>query len=124
MLTYHSHEANGVLVLTAEEMGETGGERPASLREWLYKAIEAHPDGRCVIDFSALNYLTSGDIGFLLTLTRRIAARKGKVVLLGVDPYVQDVLGTMRLLPLFTIVATFAEALERLAAPAPPAPTP
>lgn len=117
MLSYRPQNANGVLVLTAEESDATEGDQPASRREALYQAIEAHPDSRFAIDLGALNYLTSSDIGLLITLKRRIESRKGRLVLFGVDPYIQDILRTMHLHQLFEIVPTFADALKRASSP-------
>jgi anti-sigma B factor antagonist len=117
MLSYRSQNANGMLLLTAEESGTPDGERPASQREWLYQTIESHPGERFAIDLGALHYLTSGDIGFLITLKRRIDGRKGQLVLFGVDPYVLDILRGMRLHSLFVIVPTFADALNRFDVP-------
>jgi anti-sigma B factor antagonist len=112
MLSYWSQNANGVLLLTVEESGAPVGDRPAFEREWLYQTIEAHPNERFAIDLAALNYLTSGEIGFLITLKRRIDARKGRLILFGVDPYVFDILRGMRLHLYFEIVPTFADVLN------------
>jgi len=101
MLSYSAHEANGVLVFTVEE-GDPD-EVFASQREWLYKTVETREDPRFVIDLSSLNYLASSDIGLLITLKRRIDTRKGKVALVNVDPFIVDVLKTMRIDKLFSI---------------------
>ena len=101
MLSYSAHEANGVLVFTVEE-GDPD-EVFTAQREWLYKTIETRDDPRFVIDLSSLNYLASSDIGLLITLKRRIDTRKGKVALVNVDPFIIDVLKTMRIDTLFSI---------------------
>jgi anti-sigma B factor antagonist len=116
MLTCQTYETNGVLVLAMEDNGVTRDDRQSSLRETLYRAIESHNDSRYAIDLSAINYMASSDIGFLITLKRRIDSRKGKLVLFEVDPYIVDALKTMKLHQFFTIVASRAEALSRLAA--------
>jgi anti-sigma B factor antagonist len=117
MLSYRAQNANGVLLLTVEESGAQEGDRPGFERERLYQTIEAHPNERFAIDLGTLNYLTSGEIGFLITLKRRIDSRKGRLVLFRVDPYVLDILRGMRLHTLFEIVPTFADVLNRLDAP-------
>jgi anti-sigma B factor antagonist len=101
MLSYSSHEANGVLVFTVEE--GAADEVYTTQREWLYKTIESREVPWFVIDLSALNYLASSDIGLLITLKRRIDTRKGKVALVNVDPFIVDVLKTMRIDKLFSI---------------------
>jgi anti-sigma B factor antagonist len=101
MLNYCSHEADGVLVFTVEE-ADAEQQYNTSQREWLYKTIESREDPRFVIDLGALNYLASSDIGLLITVKRRIDARKGKVVIVNVDPFIMDVLKTMRIDKLFS----------------------
>src|SRR3954469_17015831 len=92
MLNYSGHEADGVLVLTVED--GTFGEANTTHREWLYKTIESREDPRFAIDLGAIAYMASSDIGLLITLKRRIDARKGKVVLCNVDPFIFDVFRT------------------------------
>ena len=102
MLNYCSHEAGGLLIFTVEE-ADAANQYNTTQREWLYKTIESREDPRFVIDLGALNYLASSDIGLLITVKRRIDARKGKVVLVNVDPFILDVLKTMRIDKLFNI---------------------
>src|SRR5690349_11498427 len=114
MLTYISHESSGVLILTAEKCAE--GEAPLSQREWLYKTIESREDPRFAIDLGEIDYMSSSEIGFLITLKRRIDARKGKVVLFGVDSFIFDLFRTMRLDKLFLFADDLSGALARLSA--------
>jgi anti-sigma B factor antagonist len=110
MLSYSSHDADGVIVLSVEE-AEPGG-WVMTQREWLYKTIAECPDPRFVIDMRAIQYMASSDIGVLLTLKRRIDARKGKVAIANVDPFIRDLLRTMGLDKLFTITPDVADALR------------
>jgi anti-sigma B factor antagonist len=112
MLSFSSHEAGGVLILSAEP-GVEGDGQP-SQREWLYKTIESRPDPRFAIDLGAIDYISSSEIGFLITLRRRIDSRKGKVVLYGVDGFILDILRTMRLDKLFLIADDLPGALALL----------
>ena len=116
MLTCQTYELSGVLIIALEDKGDAHGDRQSSLREMLYRAIESHSESRFALDLSAVNYMASSDIGFLITLKRRIEGRKGKLVLFEVDPYVVDALRTMKLLAFFTIAETRADALVQLAA--------
>jgi anti-sigma B factor antagonist len=109
MLNFSSHDADGVLVFTVEE-GEIG-EHSTTQREWLYKTIESREDPRFIIDLDAVSYMASADIGLLITLKRRIDLRKGKVALVHVDPFIYDVLRTMRIDTLFTIAQSMSEAI-------------
>lgn len=112
MLSYSSHEASGVLVLTAEKSEE--GEGQSTQREWLYRTIETRDDPRFAINLGEIEYMSSSEIGFLITLRRRIDVRKGKVVLFQVDSFILDILRTMRLDKLFLIADDLNSALAKL----------
>ena len=112
MLSYSSHESGGVLVFNAEKAADTDGH--PSEREWLYKSIETRDDPRFAINLGEIEYMSSSEIGFLITLRRRIDARKGKVVLFGVDGFILDILRTMRLDKLFLIADDLDGALAKL----------
>jgi anti-sigma B factor antagonist len=114
MLTYHSHESGGVLVLTAEKSAEGDGQ--PSQREWLYKTIESREDPRFAIDMGEIEYMSSAEIGFLITLRRRVDGRKGKVVLFRLDGFILDILRTMRLDQFFLIADDLEDALAKLSA--------
>ena len=101
MLSYYGHEVDGVLVFTVEDAGLTDG--LMTQREWLYTTIETREDPRFIVDLGAIEYMASSDIGMLITLKRRIDARKGKVAIVNVDPFIFDVLRMMRIDKLFTI---------------------
>jgi anti-sigma B factor antagonist len=116
MLTCQTYDENGVLVITLDDDGPAVEDRQASLRETLYRSIEGHAGGRFALDLGAVHYMASSDIGFLITLRRRIETRQGKLVVFAVDPYVVDTLRMMKLLPFFTIAETRADALGQLAA--------
>ena len=112
MLSYSGHEAGGVLVLTVEE--NPTGEAVMAQREWLYKTLEGREDPRFVIDLGAIQYLQSSDIGVLVTIKRRVDARKGKVVLANVDPFIRDIFQTMRIDKLFSVADDTSAAIKML----------
>ena len=82
--------------------------------DWLYKMLEARHDGRFAIDLSDVNYLQSSEIGFLMTIKRRIDRRQGKVVMFGVGAYLHDIFRTMNLTKIIDIVEDQAAALAKL----------
>jgi anti-sigma B factor antagonist len=112
MLTLTSREMNDVLVFMAEQALEE--DDTTSQREWLYKTIESRQDGRFAVDLGEIDYLSSAEIGFLITLKRRIDARKGKLVLFQVDPFIVDIFRTMRLDKLFVFAGDLDEAVAKL----------
>jgi anti-sigma B factor antagonist len=114
MLSYSGHEADGVMVLTVEE--NPTGENSMAQREWLYKTIESREDPRFVIDLGSIQYMQSTDIGVLVTIKRRVDVRKGKIVLTHVDPFIADILRTMRIDKLFPMAADLSAAVKMLTA--------
>ena len=86
-------------------------DRQAKERQALYETIQTRPDGRFAIDLGKVDYMSSADVGFLITVRRRADLRKGKLVLFDVNSYIQDSLRTMKLLPLFPIAEDLTGAL-------------
>src|SRR5262245_36798739 len=97
MLAFKTREVGGVLVLAFEATEDLVANWQTTERDWLYKLIESHPSARFAVDLSGVNYLASAEIGFLVSLKRRIDRRHGKVVLFGVGPYVLEVFQAMNL---------------------------
>ena len=85
-------------------------------RDWLYKLVESHKDPRFAIDLSDVNYLASSEIGFLVTLKRRIDRRQGKVVIFGVGPYILEIFQTMNLVRILDIVENLGAAARQAGA--------
>lgn len=119
MLSFETTESGGALIVAFEDKEDSIENRQAADRQALYMSIESQSDPRFAFDLGGVRYLTSSDIGFLITLRRRIAARKGKVILFSVDPYLVDVLHTMKLHSLFEFAENRREALARLSATTP-----
>ncbi len=118
MLNCSMHEVGGVLVISLEEGGEGPDDRGASYRESLYKLVQTREDGRFAVDLGKLEFMSSADFGFMISLRKRIGMRNGQLVLFDVDPFIRDTLATMKLISLFTIAEDLTEALTHLPAPA------
>jgi anti-sigma B factor antagonist len=118
MLKFTTREAGGVLVAIFEAADDTETDWQSTKRDWLYSLIESRQDPRFAIDLSEISYLASSEIGFLVTLKRRIDRRQGRVVLFGASPYILELFDTMNLTRKLEIVPNLPSALEKLAAPA------
>jgi anti-sigma B factor antagonist len=116
MLSFTTHEVKGVLVIAFEASEEAAMDWQMGQRDWLYKLIESHPGSRFAIDLTDVHYLASSEIGFLVTLKRRIDRRQGKVVMFGASQYLFDLFGTMNLTRFFDIVESLPGALSKLEA--------
>jgi anti-sigma B factor antagonist len=116
MLKFTTHEAAGVLIIVFEETDLSTGDWQSTERDVLYKMLESRQDGRFAIDLSEVNYLASSEIGFLMTIKRRIDRRQGKVVMFGVGAYIFDIFRTMNLTKIIDIVENQTAALGKLSA--------
>lgn len=115
MLTFDSYESGGVLILTVEDSGYNAPtDRQASNREWLYHTVQTRDLPHFAVDLGSVSYLSSADFGVLISLKRRIDARKGKLVLFQVNSFVVDTLNTMRLASFFPITEDLQAALALL----------
>src|SRR5689334_2875371 len=99
MLNWTTRDAGGVLVITLEPSPSVTDDRQSGERQKLYETIQTRPDGRFAIDLGRVDYMSSADLGFIITVRRRADIRKGKLVLFDVNSYIQDSLRTMKLLP-------------------------
>src|SRR5271168_4207896 len=116
MLKFTTQDMSGVLVLVFEATDDIALDWQSTQRDWLYKLIESHSDSRFAIDLSDVNYLASSEIGFLVTIKRRIDRRGGKVVFFGLGPYILEIFQTMNLVRLLDIVDTRSAAVVKLGA--------
>jgi anti-sigma B factor antagonist len=114
MLKFTTQELNGVLVVEFEATDDAAHDWQSTQRDWLYKLVESHPDSRFALDLSEVNYLASSEIGFLVTLKRRIDRRQGRVVIFGAGPYIMDLFQTMNLVKILDLVDTLPSALAKL----------
>jgi anti-anti-sigma factor len=86
------------------------------LVETSFTATIAAANKSAVLDMTGLQFLSSLGIRLLLSVTRVVARRGGKLVLFGVQPMVAEVLEAMALGEILPVVDTEAEAMARLAA--------
>jgi anti-sigma B factor antagonist len=114
MLKFTTEEASGVLVIVFEATDLVAADWQSTERDWLYKLIESRADGRFAIDLSEINYLQSSEIGFLMTLKRRIDRRQGKFVMFGVSAYIHEIFRTMNLTKIIDIVEDLPAAVAKM----------
>ena len=119
MLKFTTKEVGSVLVIAFEPTDDQATDWQSTQRDWLYKLLESQKDPRFAIDLSDVNYLASSEIGFLVTIKRRIDRRGGRVVFFGLGPYIIEIFQTMNLVKVLDIVDNLAAAMAKLDAPAP-----
>jgi anti-sigma B factor antagonist len=101
-------EDNGVLTVRLE--GSLDGKTAPEAREQLQGLLAAN--SKLILDLSKVDYLSSAGLRLLLVLYRELAARKGKLVLLGVSEDIRTVMSHTGFLSFFTVVASAAEAVR------------
>ena len=114
MLNFTTTEAGGVMIVAFEAGEDESLDWQFSRRDWLYQTIESRDDGRFALDLTDIDYLASSEIGFLVTLKRRVDRRQGRLVLFGVAPYVLDIFRTMNLQKILSVADTRGAALALL----------
>ncbi|WP_313073695.1 STAS domain-containing protein [Melaminivora sp.] len=66
-----------------------------------------------VLDFSALDYISSAGLRVVLVLAKRLKAEGGQLVLCGMQPHVREVFDISGFLAILNVEPTRAEALAR-----------
>jgi anti-anti-sigma factor len=118
----------GVLVLAVTRKSIEGDEVADALRQELLDAVERGGSGKVAIDLSQVRYLSSIAFWPLLSLRRRLQDQGGRLIICGLTATVADIFETTRMISStgsadapFEVAADRAEAVVRLAGPAPDA---
>ena len=73
------------------------------------------PDVRqLVLDFAALDYISSAGLRLVLVLAKRLKQERGRLVLCAMQPHVHEVFDISGFLAILDVQATRQEALARL----------
>lgn len=110
--TIISQQVAGVLVITIRESRISEGSVIESLRQEIEQAITGQSNQRVVLDFSAVELMSSETLGLLIGLYRDLAESGGRIVLCGVREPIQKVLAVTRLDQLFRIAPNIEAALR------------
>jgi anti-sigma B factor antagonist len=84
--------------------------------ETQFTAVLANTGRHAVLDMRRLDFLSSLGIRLLISVTRVITRRGGRVVAFGAQPMVAEVLDAMALDDILPLVGSETEAMARLAA--------
>jgi anti-sigma B factor antagonist len=101
---------DGIGVVRIE--GSIDGKTAPVAREKIQPAIESKLN--VLLDMTAVNYLSSAGLRFLLLVHREIGTQGNKVVLVGVSDDIAQVMSHTGFLPFFTLVPSEAEAFPAL----------
>lgn len=73
--------------------------------------VEARESPNILIDFAAVDHLSSAALGMLINVNSRVKAKNGKLRLANIKPSIRDVFVITKLDKLFKILGTRDEAL-------------
>ena len=93
--------------------GSIDSKTAPTIREDLLASLASAKD--IVINMTEVDYLSSAGLRLLLLAYRDIAAKNGKVLLVGVSEEVQGVMSNTGFIKFFVLAATESEALSALA---------
>ena len=82
--------------------------------ERLSELADSESEPRLVLDFGAVEHLSSAALGMLITLNRQVVDRQGRLVLANIHPQIYEVFKITRLNKLFQIEAKVEDAVKAL----------
>ena len=98
-----AREVGGVLVLALDDQASVNDGQSDLYRKSIYDRIAERPTPRVAVDLGAIEFLSSSGVAFLIGLRRRVAGQGGELALFGLHPDVVDLLGMMKIGPLFKV---------------------
>ena len=81
------------------------------LGQEMFRLVETDNRNKLLLNFSAVDFLSSAALGKLITLDKKIKARGGKLKLSNIRPEIYEVFAITKLNRLFDIKADEADAL-------------
>lgn len=75
----------------------------AQISEHLFALVEGEGCRKLLVDFSAVEYLSSAALGALITLDKKLKAATGRMRFCGMDPKIHQVFAVTRLDKIFDI---------------------
>jgi anti-sigma B factor antagonist len=99
--------------IIATVVGEIDGKSAPQVQAELLAALQS--GSRLLVDMSGVVYLSSAGLRMLLLLYRQVAAKKGRVVLVGVSEEIRDTMAMTGFINFFTLAETREAGLAALA---------
>jgi len=98
--------------IIATVSGEIDGKTAPRVQSELLAALEN--GNLLLVDMKAVTYLSSAGLRMLLLLYRQVAAKKGRVVLVGVSEEIRDTMSMTGFINFFTLAETQEAGLSAL----------
>lgn len=101
-------ENNGITILTCE--GRLDSNTSEAFEQQVMDKIDAGSK-KLVIDFSALDYISSAGLRVLLMAAKRLRTEDGKFALCGLKEHIREVFEISGFLPILTVVTASDDAI-------------
>ena len=109
---YTTHEAEGITLVTFQQSHILDAMMIERMATSLKELIDASEDGKFVLDFARVTYLSSSALGMLIGLQRRIVQGKASLKLGGIHDDIMEVFRITKLDTVFDIYKDGHAALE------------
>ena len=106
------NQIQGVVVVNFRDASILDGTAVEAIGKDLYGLVEQQAQRKLVLDFTPVRFLSSSMIGVLLSLHKKSAAIKGKVVICGLRAELHKVFKIMKLESILTFAPDERKALE------------
>ena len=106
-------EISGVTVVKLLETKILDEANIEALGQELFALVDKDGRRRMILEFSVVEYLSSAALGKLITLHKKVAAAKGKMVLCSIQKDILDVFKITQLDRILTICADLDAALSK-----------
>ncbi len=106
-------EISGVTVARLLEKKILDEANIEALGQELFSLVDKDGRKKIVLDFSLVEYLSSAALGKLITMHKKMATAKGKLVLCSIQKDIMDVFKITQLNKILTLCADLDEALTK-----------
>ncbi len=103
-----------IALVTLKREQLTDDENLEQLDQELNQVLGEEAGRKMICDLSTVKYLTSSAIGKLISLHRKSIRIGSRIVLCGLQPTVEEILGTSHLLKYFSIASDVENAISEL----------
>jgi anti-sigma B factor antagonist len=105
-------DVNGIAVVNFIDKKILDEQNIQAIGDDLFKLVDELGNRKILLNFSNVEFLSSAALGKLITMNRKVATAKGKLILCGISKDIREVFEITKLDKLFSIVADEATAMQ------------
>ena len=114
------HTMWDVTIVNFEEARVLESAQIEQIGQELYRLVDAMDRKKLILDFSKVQFLASGAVGVVISLQKKMAAARGRLVICGLRKALMRVFGILKVEKLFTFCPDEAQALNVFGVTLPP----